>query len=97
MKKPIYLVLSIIILTFVIIFTIQNTTQLDINILFWKITTSQVVLIFSMFSFGTLLAITLLIPTIIKYKSEIRTLKKSNKLVEKKANLITNDDKTNNA
>lgn len=97
MKKPIYLVLSIIILTFVIIFTIQNTTQLDINILFWKITTSQVVLIFSMFSFGILLAITLLIPTIIKYKSEIRTLKKSNKLVEKKANLITNDDKTNNA
>ncbi|WP_299162064.1 lipopolysaccharide assembly LapA domain-containing protein [uncultured Eudoraea sp.] len=78
MKQTTNLGLTIIALIFVVIFTLQNTTEVSITLLFWNIKTSLALLIFSLFSFGVIIAIFVLTPIIIALKS---TLKKDKKII----------------
>ncbi|MGB5481147.1 MAG: LapA family protein [Eudoraea sp.] len=78
MKQTTNLGLTIITLIFVVIFTLQNTSEVSITLLFWNIKTSLALLIFSLFSIGVIIAIFVLTPIIIALKS---TLKKDKKLI----------------
>ncbi len=78
MKQTTYLILTIITLIFIVVFTIQNTSEVSITLLFWNIKTSLALLIFSLFSFGVIVAIFILTPIIIALKS---TLKKDEKII----------------
>ena len=78
MKQTTNLGLTIIALIFVVIFTLQNTAEVSITLLFWNIKTSLALLIFSLFSFGVIIAIFVLTPIIIVLKS---TLKKDKKII----------------
>lgn len=80
MKKIIYLVLTIIILVSIVIFTLQNTNEIQIHLFYWKIQVSLALLIFSLFSFGIIIAIFVLMPAIIALKS---TIKKDEELISK--------------
>lgn len=78
MKQSTYLGLTIVTLIFVVVFTLQNTSEVSINLLFWDINTSLALLIVSLFSFGVLVAIFFLLPIIIALKS---ILKKDKKII----------------
>ncbi|MGB5172197.1 LapA family protein [Eudoraea sp.] len=78
MKQTTYLGLTIITLIFIVVFTLQNTAEVSINLLIWNIKTSLALLIFSLFSLGVLIAIFVLTPIIIALKS---TLKKDQKII----------------
>ncbi|MGB5609896.1 LapA family protein [Eudoraea sp.] len=78
MKQTTNLGLTIITLIFVVIFTLQNTSEVSITLLFWNIKTSLALLIFSLFSIGVIIAIFVLTPIIIALKS---TLKKDKKII----------------
>ena len=78
MKKTTYIILTIIILIGIVVFTLQNTSEVSISLLFWDITTSLALLIFSLFALGIVLTIFILTPTIIALKS---TLKKDKKII----------------
>ncbi len=78
MKQATYLILTIITLVFIVVFTLQNTSEVSITLLFWNIKTSLALLIFSLFSFGVIIAIFILTPIIIALKS---TLKKDEKII----------------
>lgn len=80
MKQSTYLALTIITLIFIVIFTLQNTGEVSITLLFWNIKTSLALLIFSLISFGVIIAIFILTPIIITLKS---TLKKDEKIISK--------------
>ena len=77
MKQTTNLGLTIIALIFVVIFTLQNTTEVSITLLFWNIKTSLALLIFSLFSFGVIIAIFVLTPIIIVLKSTLKKDKKN--------------------
>ena len=77
MKQTTNLGLTIIALIFVVIFTLQNTTEVSITLLFWNIKTSLALLIFSLFSFGVIIAIFVLTPIIIALKSTLKKDKKN--------------------
>ena len=78
MKKTTYIILTIIILIGIVVFTLQNTSEVSISLLFWDIKTSLALLIFSLFALGILLTIFTLAPTIIALRS---TLKKDEKII----------------
>jgi uncharacterized integral membrane protein len=78
MKQVTYLILTIIALVFIVVLTLQNTSEVNIALLFWNIKTSLALFIFSLFSFGILIAIFILVPIIIALKS---TLKKHEKII----------------
>jgi len=78
MKKTTYIILTIIILIGIVVFTLQNTSEVSISLLFWDIKTSLALLIFSLFALGIVLTIFILTPTIIALKS---TLKKDKKII----------------
>ncbi len=80
MRHSTYLVLTISTLLFIVLFTLQNTNEVNITLLFWNIKTSLALLIFSIFSFGVIIAIFVLTPVIITLKS---TLKKEEKIISK--------------
>lgn len=80
MKQTTYLILTIITLIFIVVFTLQNTGEVSISLLFWNIKTTLALLIFSLFSFGVIIAIFVLTPIIIALKS---TLKKDKKIISK--------------
>tara|TARA_R110001606_G_scaffold382174_1_gene543799 strand:+ start:235 stop:519 length:285 start_codon:yes stop_codon:yes gene_type:complete len=90
MKKTTYIILTIIILIGIVVFTLQNTSEVSISLLFWDIKTSLALLIFSLFALGILLTIFILTPTIIALKS---TLKKDKKIISelKQVNEIYSD------
>ena len=90
MKKTTYIILTIIILIGIVVFTLQNTSEVSISLLFWDIKTSLALLIFSLFALGNLLTIFILTPTIIALKS---TLKKDKKIISelKQVNEIYSD------
>jgi uncharacterized integral membrane protein len=78
MKRTTYLVLTLISLILIVLFTLQNTSEVRVNLLFWNIKTTLALLIFSLFSFGVLIAIFILVPVIMTLKS---TLKKDKKII----------------
>lgn len=78
MKQTTNLILTIIALIFIVVFTLQNTIEIDITLFFWNIKISLALLIFSIFSLGVIIAIFILTPIIIALKS---TLKESEKII----------------
>ncbi|MBQ0787798.1 MAG: LapA family protein [Oceanihabitans sp.] len=78
MKQTTYIILTIITLIFIVVFTLQNTNEVSIALLFWDIKTSLALLIFSLFALGVLIAIFILAPIIIALKS---TLRKDEKII----------------
>lgn len=80
MKKSTYLILTIIILILIVLFTLQNTDEVNITLFLWEIKTSLALLIFSLFSFGVIIAIFVLAPRIVALKS---ALKKNEKIISK--------------
>ena len=78
MKQTTNILLTIIILIGIVVFTLQNTSEVSISLLFWDIKTSLALLIFSLFALGILLTIFTLAPTIIALRS---TLKKDEKII----------------
>lgn len=78
MKQTTYLISTIVTLIFIVVFTLQNTSEVSIRLLFWDIETSLPLLIFSLFSFGVIITIFVLTPTILALKS---TLKKDEKII----------------
>ena len=77
MEQTTNLVLTIIALIFVVIITLQNTSEVSITILFWNIKTSLALLIFALFSFGIIIAIFVLTPIIMALKSTLKKDKKN--------------------
>ena len=78
MKQATYLGLSILTLIFIVVFTLQNTSEVNVTLLFWNVKTSLALFIFSLFSFGVIVAIFILTPIIIALKSK---LKKDEKII----------------
>jgi uncharacterized integral membrane protein len=76
MKQTIYTTLTIIALILIVVFTLQNTSEVSIDFLFWNIKTSLALLICSLFSLGVLIAIFMLTPIIIALKSSLKKDKK---------------------
>ena len=76
MKQTTYLLLTIITLIFIVVFTLQNTNEVSITLLFWDIKASLALLIFSLFSFGVIISIFILTPIIIALKSKLKKDKK---------------------
>ena len=76
MKQTAYLVLTIITLIFIVVFTLQNTSEVSIDLFFWNINTSLALVIVSLFSFGIIIAIFILTPIIITLKSRFKKDKK---------------------
>jgi uncharacterized integral membrane protein len=72
MKQATYLILTIITLIFIVVLTLQNTSEVSVNLLFWNIKTSLALFIFSLFSFGVLATIFILTPIIITLKSRLK-------------------------
>lgn len=71
MKHSTYLVLAIITLILIVLFTLQNTSEVNVTLIIWNIKTSLALLIFSLFSFGVVVAIFILTPIIIGLKSRL--------------------------
>jgi uncharacterized integral membrane protein len=91
MKQTTYIILTIITLIFIVVFTLQNTSEVSIALLFWDIKTSLALLIFSLFSLGVLIAIFILTPIIIALKSSLR---KDEKIIsELQETKVLNPDK----
>jgi uncharacterized integral membrane protein len=78
MKKTTYLIITVIILILVVIFTLQNTSEINVNLFIWDIKTSLALLMFSLFSFGVVVALFVIAPTLIALKS---TIKKDEKTI----------------
>lgn len=78
MKQTNYIILTIITLICIVVFTLQNTGEVSIALLFWDIKTSLALLIFSLFALGVLITIFILTPIIINLKS---SLKKDEKII----------------
>jgi uncharacterized integral membrane protein len=78
MRQTTNLILTIITLIFIVVFTLQNTNEVNITLLFWEIKTSLALLIFSIFSLGVIIAIFIFTPIIIALKSK---LKKDEKII----------------
>jgi uncharacterized integral membrane protein len=78
MKQTTYIILTIITLVCIVVFTLQNTNEVSISLLFWDIKTSLALLIFSLFALGVLVTIFILSPIIIALKA---TLKKDEKII----------------
>ncbi len=62
MKNTIFLILLIILLLAVVIFTLQNTTGIEINIFIWQIRSSLALVLFSTFAAGFLVGLLALAP-----------------------------------
>ncbi|GGX11154.1 lipopolysaccharide assembly protein LapA domain-containing protein [Aquimarina muelleri] len=90
MKQTTYIILTIITLIFIVVFTLQNTGEVSIALLFWDIKTSLALLIFSLFSLGVIIAIFILTPIIITLKS---TLRKDEKIISElqETNVLNTD------
>ncbi|WP_223813554.1 lipopolysaccharide assembly protein LapA domain-containing protein [Polaribacter sp. IC066] len=67
-----YITLTIITLILIVVFTLQNTSEVRIDFLFWSIRISLALLICSLFSLGVLIAIFMLTPLIIALKSSLK-------------------------
>ncbi|UAM98187.1 LapA family protein [Polaribacter litorisediminis] len=80
MKQTTYIILTIITLIFIVVFTLQNTSEVIVNLLLWNIKTSLALLIFSLFSLGVLISILIFTPVIMSLKS---SLKKDEKIISK--------------
>jgi len=95
MKQTTYIILTIITLIFIVIFTLQNTSEVSIGFLFWNIKTSLALLIFSLFFLGVIVAIFILTPTIIALKS---TLRKDEKIISElqEMNAVNSEKKAEN-
>jgi uncharacterized integral membrane protein len=78
MKQTTYIILTIITLACIVVFTLQNTNEVSISLLFWDIKTSLALLIFTLFALGVLVTIFILSPIIIALKA---TLKKDEKII----------------
>ncbi|WP_320815664.1 LapA family protein [Flavobacterium sp.] len=78
MRQTTNLILTIITLILIVVFTLQNTNEVNITLLFWEIKTSLALLIFSIFSLGVIIAIFIFTPIIIALKSK---LKKDEKII----------------
>jgi uncharacterized integral membrane protein len=76
MKKASYLVLSLITLLFIVTFTLQNTSAVNIQLLSWNIQISMALLSFALFSLGVVITIVVLLPIIIALKSALKKDKK---------------------
>lgn len=93
MKKIILLTLAIVLLGITVVFTLQNTLEIEVNILFWSIKTSLALLIFTTFIIGLLVAIIILLPSIINLKRRLNESEsKNNQLLEKENNTILSDE-----
>ena len=62
MKNTIFLILLILLLLAVVIFTLQNTTGIEINIFLWQIRSSLALVLFSTFTAGFLVGVLVLAP-----------------------------------
>ena len=62
MKNTIFLILLILLLLAVVIFTLQNTTGIEINIFMWQIRSSLALVLFSTFTAGFLVGLLVLAP-----------------------------------
>lgn len=78
MKKAIYLILSLIVLILIVAFTLQNPGDVNVHLVCWDLTMPLAILIVALFSFGVVVSIFVLTPTIIALKS---TLKKDDQLI----------------
>ncbi|MCL5129288.1 lipopolysaccharide assembly protein LapA domain-containing protein [Algibacter sp. L4_22] len=77
MKQRItYITLTIIVLIFLVVFTLQNINKVTVSLLFWDIKMSLSLLIFSLFSLGVLTTIFILTPIIIALKSTFKEMLK---------------------
>ena len=71
MKQKTYFGLTIIILLLIVVFTLQNTNEVSITLLFWNVKISLALLIFSLFGLGVITAfIFILRPRINTHKSK---------------------------
>ncbi len=94
MKKIFYTSISIILLLFIIIFTLQNDNNITVNILSWKLEGSLAWVVFLTFLAGIVSSLLIFLPKIISLKMK---LKKAEKQISKfnvnKPGINNNDEK----
>lgn len=66
MKKTVSLVLAVILLMLVVIFTLQNTQAVRIDVFFWGFESSLALIIFATFTAGFLLGMLALLPRLFR-------------------------------
>ena len=64
MKQTKHLIIAIITLLFIVVFTLQNTGEVNVALLFWHINISLALLIFFLISFGVIIALLIFTPII---------------------------------
>ena len=87
MKKTLYLILLILIVSISVIFTIQNTNQVDVRFFSWDLEMSLAYIIFLSILTGIVFSALWILINMFKYKKQIRTLKKQCKNYEKQSEI----------
>ncbi|MFW6019843.1 MAG: lipopolysaccharide assembly protein LapA domain-containing protein [Bacteroidales bacterium] len=66
MKKPAYLIGALAVIAIVIIITIQNSKEVVLNLLSWKIEASLILIIFISFLLGALTSLLFMLPAVLR-------------------------------
>ncbi|MCB0395517.1 MAG: LapA family protein [Flavobacteriales bacterium] len=85
MKNTITLIAATIIFLFVVSFTLQNSADIPLKILFWESQGSLAMMIALTFTSGILVAILALLPKIIRLRHELRETNKKYSLLQKQS------------
>ena len=94
MKKIFWTILAIILVLFVVIFSLQNKVTVGVRILSREFDTSLAWVVFVAFVFGILTGFLILLPKIIGLKLRLRKCNKRIKSFEKTKVLSVDEDKT---
>ena len=85
MKNTITLIAATIIFLFVVSFTLQNSADIPLKILFWESQGSLAMMIALTSTSGILVAILALLPKIIRLRHELRETNKKYSLLQKQS------------
>lgn len=66
MKKPAYLIGALALIAIIITITIQNSKEVILNLLGWKIEASLILVIFISFLLGALTSLLIMLPSVLK-------------------------------
>ena len=69
MKRTASLIATIIILVLVVVFTLQNSEDITVDLFFWNFESSFALVLFITFALGVIAAILALLPLLIEKKS----------------------------
>lgn len=78
MKNTIVLISAIVLLMLVVIFTLQNTMAIQVNVFVWNFESSLALILFTTFAAGFLLGLLALLPKVFQTSSSKEPLQNTN-------------------